>query len=150
MKKIKHTNRGRMFAGIGLVTLLTQLFLGSVAGATDVQVVLLEKPTSIVITPANPTIHGNDTQQFTATAIFAVGTNEDVTDSALTTWESDNTDVATIGSDPADLATMGLATGKIPGTVNISATYGGVTETTQLRVDGRSRQSGGYSRVGGN
>jgi len=80
---------------------------------------------SIAVTPANPSIAGGSTQQFTATATYSDGTTADVTSTA--TWASSNNAVATI-------APSGLATGVAAGAATISATVSGVTGTSTLTV----------------
>ena len=80
---------------------------------------------SLAVTPTTPSITAGSTQQFTATATYSNGATANVTDSA--TWTSDNTQVATINS-------SGLATGILPGTTTIQATYQGQAGATTLTV----------------
>src|SRR5439155_770440 len=80
---------------------------------------------SIAVTPANPTIGKQTTQQFTATGRNSDGSTVDLTSSA--TWSSSNTSVATITAG-------GLATGVAPGTSQISASSAGITGSTTLTV----------------
>lgn len=80
---------------------------------------------SIVVTPANPTIVQGTTQQFTATATFSDNTVLNITSQA--TWTSSDTNAATIDS-------TGLATAKSPGSTTITATLGGVSGFTTLKV----------------
>jgi 6-phosphogluconolactonase (cycloisomerase 2 family) len=86
---------------------------------------------SVAVTPANPTIGKNTTQQFVATATItkADGTTAamDVSSDPTTTWTSATTTVATI-------TTTGLATGIAGGTSLISAKFGGATGSTTLTV----------------
>ncbi|MGH9744909.1 MAG: InlB B-repeat-containing protein, partial [Candidatus Acidiferrales bacterium] len=51
---------------------------------------------SIAVTPANPTVPINSTQQFTATGTFSDNSTKDIT--ATATWASSNTDAATINT----------------------------------------------------
>ena len=76
-------------------------------------------PITITVTPANQTlILGGNTQQYTATETFPIGSTVDVTNSA--TWNSSNQNVATIG-------VTGLASTIGSGYTSITATYNGVT-----------------------
>ena len=82
--------------------------------------------TGVKLTPANPTIAINATQQFVLTATYVGGqtANETTND---TTYSSDNTAVATVN-------TVGLATGISAGTANILASYHGNNTKTLLTV----------------
>jgi hypothetical protein len=82
-------------------------------------------PSSVRITPANPSIAVNGTQQFTAVVTFLDGHTEERTSSAA--WSSSNTAVATID-------TTGLANGVSAGTSTIRATVQDVSATTTLTV----------------
>jgi 6-phosphogluconolactonase (cycloisomerase 2 family) len=73
--------------------------------------------TGLTVSPATASIIAGNTQQFTATALFADGTTQDQT--ASVTWTSSNSAVATIAA--------GLATGVTAGTVNITASIPGRT-----------------------
>jgi hypothetical protein len=81
--------------------------------------------TSIAVTPVNPSVTANSTQQFIATGTYSDGSNADVT--ATSTWASTNTSAATISA-------TGLATGVAGGTTTISATIGSVSGSTLLTV----------------
>ncbi|MEI6092474.1 MAG: Ig-like domain-containing protein [bacterium] len=88
-------------------------------------------PSTITITPKDPTIAVATTQQFTATAhysyIFGNTKTEDITSSV--TWSSGTKTVATID-------TKGLATGIANGTTTITATYESISASTNLVVGG--------------
>ncbi len=92
--------------------------------------------TSLVVTPANPTIVGaNATQQFTATGTFSDKTTRDMTN--FVTWTSSNTIVAIIGPDTTatpPLTTPGLARALAHGTVTITASSAAVSGFTTLTV----------------
>ncbi len=75
-------------------------------------------PTSIALTPANPSVAKGLTQQFTATGTYTDGSTANLTGSV--TWASATTSVATINS-------TGLAQSLATGTTNITAALGGVT-----------------------
>ena len=81
--------------------------------------------TSLVVTPANPSILIGASQQFTATGTYSDGSAQDITSQA--TWTSSDTGVATIN-------TRGLATGVSDGIPIISASLAGVTGSTLLTV----------------
>ena len=103
--------------------------LNGVSGSTTVTVsnhTLL----SIVVTPANPSVSAGQNKQFTATAYFNDGTNQDITRSAH--WSSSSSKVATINSGQTG---GGLSTAKSAGTVTITATLNGVSGTTTLTVN---------------
>jgi trimeric autotransporter adhesin len=94
---------------------------GGVTGSTTLTVIALQ---SITLTPANPTVAPNGTQQFTATGNFSDGSTQNITSSV--TWS------ATAG---ATITAGGLATGKTPGaTATITATSGTISGTTTLTV----------------
>ena len=80
---------------------------------------------SIAVTPANPTVVLNATQQFTATGAWSDSTHTDLT--ATDVWASSNTNYATISA-------AGLATALVFGTTAISATDGAIIGTTNLSV----------------
>lgn len=80
---------------------------------------------SLAVTPADPSVVGTATQQFTATATVDGGATVDV--SSDVAWSSSDTGVATIDG-------AGLATGVAVGTTTITATIGGVTATATLTV----------------
>ena len=82
-------------------------------------------PSSIVVTPANPTISTGTTQSFTATSTYSNGVTQNVT--SQVTWTSLSPSVATINS-------TGLATAVNAGSTTISATLGAVTGNTTLTV----------------
>ena len=75
---------------------------------------------SIAVTPANPSIAGGTTQQFTATGTYSDSSTSNLTSNA--TWSSSVTAAATING-------TGLATGVAAGTSQISATMGGVSSS---------------------
>jgi len=83
---------------------------------------------SITVTPANPSIGLNQTQQFTATGKYSDGSTLTLTNP---NWESSNTAVATI-------STTGLASGLTTGQTTISASSGTITGSTVLTVPSSS------------
>jgi hypothetical protein len=89
---------------------------------------------AIAVTPANQSIAAGTTQQFRATMTYSDTSTGDVT--ALATWLSSNTPVATMNP-----ATPGLASGVSPGVSSISATFGGFVGGTQLTVTAATLRS---------
>lgn len=81
---------------------------------------------SLVVTPANPTVVAGATRQFAATASYSDGSAVDVTTQAA--WTSTNTAVATIG------AATGLATGVTAGSTLINASFASINSSTSLTV----------------
>jgi N-acetylneuraminic acid mutarotase len=98
--------------------------LGGVSGTTTLTVTGAVL-TGIAVTPGSPTIAKGTTQAFTATGTYSDNTTADIT--ALVSWLSGNTGVATISA-------AGLASGVNTGTSTITATLNGVTGTATLNV----------------
>jgi PKD repeat protein len=99
---------------------------GAISGATTLTVA---KPAlvSIAISPTNSSVIVGTTRQFTATGTYTDGSSQNITTSV--TWSSDALAVASINS-------AGLATAVAPGTADISASSGTVTNSTTLTVTG--------------
>jgi 6-phosphogluconolactonase (cycloisomerase 2 family) len=105
---------------------LVTVTLGSITGTANLTVTQAEV-SSIVVTPANPTLANGTSQQFKATAIFTDNSQQDVTSAA--TWSSETTGVATI------TASGGYATAvSAAGTTTIEAQFSGVTGSTTLSL----------------
>ena len=81
--------------------------------------------TSLMVTPASPSIPVGVTQQFTATGTYSDGSTQNVTSQA--TWTSSNVGVATINA-------AGQVVGVSVGTTTISATLAGVVGAAPLTV----------------
>ena len=91
---------------------------------------------SIVVTPANSTIHQGAWIQFTATGHYNNGFEEDITTSVL--WQSsDNTKIYLYNVSGYE----GYGVANLPGTVTISATSGSVVGNTQLTIIAVTLQS---------
>ncbi len=90
--------------------------------------------TSIVITPANPSVKVGKTLQLKATAIYSTGGSQDVTSSVNLTWASSDKTIATVVNVPKK--NKGLATGVSAGAVTIKAALknSGGSGTTSLTV----------------
>ncbi len=90
------------------------------------KLVTYENLASVTVSPANPSIAGTTTQQFTAKATYSDETPEkDVTPEAA--WTSSDPSVATVSS-------SGLATPAQPGTTTITASLQGRSGSTTLTV----------------
>ncbi len=99
--------------------------LGSVVGSTTLTVVPATLA-SIVVTPSNPTVIKDQSQQFTAIGTYTDAITVNLTASAM--WASSSTAIATITAG-------GLASATAAGTTTISATSGSVMGTTVLTVE---------------
>jgi hypothetical protein len=84
---------------------------------------------SIAVTPMQSSVAPGNTQQFTATATYSDGTNNNVTASA--TWSSSNTGAATISNTSGS---QGLATASALGSTTITATVSTIKGSTSLAV----------------
>jgi hypothetical protein len=103
------------------------------AGKTGTATLTISAPaslTSIEISPLNPTIAANGTQQFFANATYSDNSLQDVTQNA--TWTSSNASVATVQS--AGQQNPGLAMGVGPGTATIMVSFNGKSGSTSLTV----------------
>jgi len=98
--------------------------LGSVTGSTNFTVTNATI-VSINVIPPGQTIAIGTTLDFSAAGHFSDGTLQDITNDS--NWNSSNTAVATVGG-------TNTATAVSPGTVNISATFNGVTGSAPLTV----------------
>jgi hypothetical protein len=81
--------------------------------------------TSILISPAAPTVVLGKSQQLTATGVFSNGTQQDMTKTV--TWASAQPSVASINH-------SGLASGKLAGSAKLKATSGSVSASVTLTV----------------
>ena len=122
------SQRNRSWATV-LITAFLLLCAFSYPAAAGSQTPAVSVLTSILITPANPSVSAGMTQQFKATGTFSGGTTRDVT--ASVTWTSSKTAVATIGSIGS---VRGLATAVTAGTTTIKAVHGTIKATTILTV----------------
>lgn len=84
---------------------------------------------SLEVSPAAPSIASGTSQQFKATALFSDGGTQDVT--ALVSWSSSNTAVATISNVGAS---VGAAQALSQGTTTITASYPGGSASASLTV----------------
>jgi uncharacterized protein YjdB len=81
--------------------------------------------TSIILTPATPTVALGDSQQFKAVGHFSDGSNETITPQVV--WTSSDVTVAIVDN-------VGAATPSGSGTTTITATMGAVSASTVMTV----------------
>ncbi|MGB6475912.1 MAG: Ig-like domain-containing protein [Candidatus Sulfotelmatobacter sp.] len=105
--------------------------LGTISGTATLEVTNATI-VSISVSPTGRTIAPGTELAFTATGTFSDSSTQVLTTDA--TWTSSNTAVATVG-------TGGVATAIGPGTANISAAFGGVSESASLTVSSVTLQS---------
>ena len=118
-------------AGSTTITATYQGMTDSVTLTVNAAVTLV----GLQVTPqTNPSIAIAGTQQFTANAIFSDGTSTNVTGAAGTVWTTSNANVASISNPGGRGGGGGVATGIAAGTVTITATYSGFTDSAPLTV----------------
>jgi Bacterial Ig-like domain (group 2) len=103
------------------------------AGKTGAATLTITAPptlTSLSISPLNPTIAANGTQQFFANATYSDNSVQDVTQNA--SWTSSNPNVATIQS--TGQQNPGLAEGVGAGAATITVSFNGQSSSTLLTV----------------
>jgi len=125
-------NRGVATGISGGTVTITATFNG-VSGTASLTVTSAQL-VSIQLTPFQPTLITGDRVQMQAVAVFSDGTQRNVTGQA--TWVSTSPNVAAVstgGGGPGG-GNRGLVTGISPGMATISATFMGVTGTTQVTV----------------
>ena len=108
-------------------TLITAT-LNSITGTTVVNVTAATL-VSINVTPATPSLAKGLTQQFTAVGSYTDASTQDLTTTA--TWASNDSTKATVSN---ALGSQGLATAANVGTAAISATFGGISGSSDLTV----------------
>jgi len=112
--------------GIGAATITATS--GTISGGTTLSVTAAAL-TSIVVTPAIPSIPLGTSQQFTATGTFTDKTTQDLTSTAQ--WTSSQVAVATISNAGGS---QGLAASTGTGTTTVTGTVGSVSGSTSLTV----------------
>jgi trimeric autotransporter adhesin len=88
-------------------------------------------PTSLGVTPTNPSLALGTTQPLAAVVTFSDGSTVDVT--TLATWASSASRVATVGNGDAN-GKPGLLTAVAQGSAQITATYSGLSGNTGVTV----------------
>jgi hypothetical protein len=84
---------------------------------------------SLVVTPPVPALAAGFTRPLSATGTFSDGSTRDL--SASVTWASSNPSVAAVSN---AAGSQGLVLGLVPGTTDVRATLGPVTESTTVSV----------------
>jgi Bacterial Ig-like domain (group 2) len=111
---------------IKLSSLALPIALVSVTGCGSLSPTNSQKTlTSVSVTPSNPSIAINATEQFTATGNYSDGSTANLWSSV--TWASSNQATATVSE-------TGVATGVGAGNATITASLSGVTGSTTLTV----------------
>jgi hypothetical protein len=116
--------------GVAVGSTTISASLGSISGSAELTVTSVELE-SIAVTPTNPSIGVETTQQFTATGTFSDQSNQELT--TQVTWASSDNDVATVSN---AAGSEGLATSVMEGSTTISASYEGTSGSTVLTVSG--------------
>jgi len=101
---------------------------GNFSASTQITVTtanVCASPVTIAVSPANPTVAINTTQQLVATGTNSDASTCDITD--LVTWSSSTIANATVGA-------SGLVKGIAAGSATITATLGSVTGSTSVTV----------------
>jgi trimeric autotransporter adhesin len=98
---------------------------GSVSGNATLTVTNASL-SSLAVTPTNSSIDVGTQLQLIATGTFSDGSKQDV--SNLSVWTSSSSNIAAVTTN------SGLATGKNQGTTSITATFGGLSNSTNLTV----------------
>jgi uncharacterized protein YjdB len=119
---------GQPRGGLGSGTTMITATLGSLSTSANFTVTNATI-SSISVTPPSGTMPIGAQKGFQATGLFSDSTAQDVT--AISTWTSSDTSVATVGSGGGSLLT---ATGVGAGTTNINASFGGVSSFSTLTV----------------
>ncbi len=118
-------------AGTTTITATYQGMTDSVTLTVNAAVTLV----GLQVTPqTDPSIAIGAAQPFTANAIFSDGTSTNVTGAAGTVWTTSNANVASVSNPGGRGGGGGVATGIAAGTVTITATYSGFTDSASLTV----------------
>jgi uncharacterized protein YjdB len=107
------------------VTAGTSTITATLNGVMGSTVATVQAPSSITVTPANPTVLPKGTQALTATGNYPGGGTQNLTGQVV--WSSGTTTVATVSSG-------GVVTGVGTGTSTITATLNGVMGSTVVTV----------------
>lgn len=116
----------RMKSGFSIAAVVATLLLMVAAPCASAQTLQTITVTQIYDHSVSINLGVGVLRQFTATGNYSDGSTQYLTQQAA--WTSASTATATV------TPTMGLVTAVAPGTVNISATFGGITGSTSLTV----------------
>ncbi|HTG00071.1 MAG TPA: Ig-like domain-containing protein, partial [Nitrospirota bacterium] len=117
---------GKITERLFVAVLLSMMAAGCTGGGVSLTEIRLE---SIAIQPADPSVAVNINKQFTATGSYSDASTQNLT--AMVTWSSSNTGVATISN---SATSRGLATAVSAGTTTITAAAGSLSASTVLTV----------------
>src|SRR6266705_2185998 len=123
---VASVNNGGLATGVvvGVVTVTAQF--GAMQGSATLNITNAgTNLTGITLSPVAASVPVNTTQQFTATGNYGDGSSRDLT--ALVTWSSSTTSVATVNN-------SGLVTTVGAGTTTITATVGSFSDSSTLTV----------------
>src|SRR5580704_9408890 len=109
------------------ITVGSSTIRASLSGFSSTAALTVATVTSILVSPASPTIAVDAVQQLTATAAYSNGSTADVSSSA--TWTSSAPAIAFVDA-------AGLAGGVLAGSSTITASYAGAHGTSSLTVTG--------------
>ena len=119
-------NSSGLVTGVASGTATITASSEGVSGTAPLTVTVSQPPIHhITVTPANPRIKEGETVQLTATAYDA---SNNVINGIAFTWTSSNTNRATVSQ-------TGLVTARQDGNVTITASAGGKTGSTSVRID---------------
>ncbi len=104
--------------------------VGMISGKSTVTVTVANI-TEIQVSPTNPMVLINGTQQFQAIAVFSDFTTRNVTGDGLTTWSSSNGTAASVSN---AFGSKGQARGLASGTSTITANYMGAMGSSTITV----------------
>ncbi|MGG2201927.1 Ig-like domain-containing protein [Paenibacillus validus] len=119
-------NAGLATGAAGGTTTVTATWNGMTGTANLTVNAPVATVTGITVTPASATIQRGQTQQYQAVASFSNGTTQDITN--VSAWSTSDPTTATIDAN-------GLANGLKAGSINVSATWSGLTGTATLAVN---------------
>jgi len=122
------SNSKGLATGVGVGSATITARFGGITGSTTLTVINATLQ-AIVVTPINPSIPVNSSQQFTATGSFTGGVIQDITKSVK--WTSSHKNTASVSN---GFNTRGLAKAVGAGTTTISATKSGINGGTSLTV----------------
>jgi hypothetical protein len=111
--------------GVGVGTSDITASLGNVTSEPAILNVGPAIVTSVIVTPEGGSVRVGGMQQLTATAKYSDGSTVDVTNQV--TWSSSDEGIASVDD-------VGLATGKVVGDIEVTATLGTVSGSTTLTV----------------
>ena len=125
------SQNGGLLTGVTAGSAVITASKAAVSGQTTAKV-LPSGLQSITLNPTNPSIPQGTTKAFTATGHFQDGSTSDISD--LATWNSSNTDIATIDASGVATALSVTATSQTTITASLVSTTGTISQSTTLTV----------------